>query len=101
MIQLFRLDVRAQIVACLCLSYSAVSWAAAGGQVLQGHVPKAVSAAAAVGKIPPSGRFKLAIGFPLRNRQGLTDLLTQLYIPASPQYHQYLPPEKFTERFGP
>lgn len=43
----------------------------------------------------------LAIGVPLRDPQGLTNFLQALYDPASPEYHHYLTPEQFTERFGP
>src|SRR5208283_3892813 len=42
-----------------------------------------------------------AIGLQLRNQAALTDLIQQLYDPASPNYHQYLTPEQFTEQFGP
>ena len=45
--------------------------------------------------------MNLAIGLPLRNKQELDALLQQLYDPASPNYHRYLTPEQFTERFGP
>ena len=37
----------------------------------------------------------------MRNQAALTNLLHQIYDPASPHYHQYLTPEQFTERFGP
>jgi PKD repeat protein len=43
----------------------------------------------------------LAIGLPLRNQEALGALIKQIYDPASPQYHQYLTTEQFTERFGP
>ena len=46
-------------------------------------------------------RLNLAIGLPLRDREGLTNLLQQLYDPASPNYHRFLTPEQFAERFGP
>jgi hypothetical protein len=37
----------------------------------------------------------------LRNPQGLSDFLRDLYDPASPSFHQFLTPDQFTERFGP
>ena len=46
-------------------------------------------------------RLHLAIGLPLRNQEELTNLLQQIYDPASPNYHHYLTPEEFTARFGP
>ena len=45
--------------------------------------------------------MKLLIGLPLRNGPSLTNLLNDLYNPASPSYHQYLTPAQFTEMFGP
>ena len=41
------------------------------------------------GNLPASQTLNLAIGLPLRNREALTNLLEQLYDPASPVYHQY------------
>ncbi len=46
-------------------------------------------------------RLNLAIGLPLRNREGLTNLLQQLYDPASTNFHHFLTPQEFTEQFGP
>jgi uncharacterized repeat protein (TIGR01451 family) len=45
--------------------------------------------------------MELLIGLPLRNGPTLTNLLHDLYDPASPSYHKYLTPAQFTERFGP
>jgi uncharacterized repeat protein (TIGR01451 family) len=76
---------------------------AAGSQVLHGHVPAAVARL----RLQPLRHFdgtnhlKLAIGLPLRDQAGLSNLLQQIYDPASPNYHHYLTPAQFTERFGP
>jgi len=37
----------------------------------------------------------------LRNRDALTNLLEQIYDPASPNYHHYLTSAQFAEQFGP
>jgi subtilase family serine protease len=76
---------------------------AAGTQVLHGHVPPAVARfnLQPTGQLPATKGLHLAIGLPLRNQEALTDLIQQLYDPASPNYHQYLTPEQFTEQFGP
>ena len=55
-------------------------------QLLHGHVPAAVARLAPVGRLAGSTRLNLAIGLPLRNREALASLLTQLYDPASPNY---------------
>jgi len=54
-----------------------------------------------VDRLPGSTRLNLAIGLPLRNQEGLTKLLQQIYDPTSSQYRHYLTPERFTEKFGP
>jgi uncharacterized repeat protein (TIGR03803 family) len=87
-------------LAFLPLLFSAPAQASAS-QVLHGHVPAAVMALRPVGSLPATNRLNLAIGLPLRNQETLTNLLQQLYDPASPNYRQYLTPEQFTERFGP
>jgi len=69
-------------------------------QVLRGHVPAAAARLQPVGRLPATNRLQLAIGLPLRNREGLTNLLGQLYDPASAGFRRYLTPEEFTEAFG-
>ncbi len=54
-----------------------------------------------VERVAGTNVMHLAIGLPLRDREGLTNLLRQLYDPASPQYRKYLTPEQFSERHGP
>src|SRR5213592_3177908 len=74
---------------------------AAERQVLRGHVPANVSRQRAVGKLPASQSLDLAIALPLRNQEALSNLLAQIYDPASPNYRHYLTPQEFAERFGP
>jgi uncharacterized repeat protein (TIGR01451 family) len=68
---------------------------------LPGHVPQVVRRLSPVGTLPETNQLRLAIGLPLRNKAALTNLMEQLYDPASPQFHHYLTPEQFTENFGP
>jgi hypothetical protein len=71
-------------------------------QGLKGCVPEAVARGLApAGRLPASQQLRLALGLPLRNQPALSNLLLQLYDPASPLFHQYLAPEQFTARFGP
>ena len=67
---------------------------------LPSHMPAAAHAQP-VDRLPGATRLNLAIGLPLRNQDALTKLLRDIYDPSSPQYHQYLTPEQFTEKFGP
>jgi subtilase family serine protease len=80
---------------------SAASVQAAGTQILRGHVPQAVAASKALGRVNPATRLQLAIGLPLRNQVELENLLKQLADPAGPNFRQYLAPAQFAERFGP
>jgi uncharacterized repeat protein (TIGR01451 family) len=70
-------------------------------QHLAGHVPKATATLQSLGSLPPTKELRLAIALPLRNQESLSQLLADLYDPASPRYHQYLTPEQFTVQFGP
>ena len=72
-----------------------------GRRSLQGHIPSVVSQLRPIGTLPGDTNLNLAIGLPLRNREALTNLLTQIYDPASPGYRHYLTPQQFTEQFGP
>lgn len=67
------------------------------------HVPAAVAQhrAALVGPVSPATTIKFNVSLPMRNRDGLTALLRQIYDPANPQYRHYLSVAEFTRRFGP
>ena len=75
--------------------------AAPGLVTLHGHVPAAVSRLQAIGSVSPSNNLYLAIGLPLRNKEGLGGLLQQVYDPSSPIYQRFLTPEQFATQFGP
>jgi len=67
-------------------------------------LPTAVAAPAqaqALNPLPEAQTMRLAISLPLRNQQQLTELLQQLYNPASPNYHHFLTVAEFTAQFGP
>jgi len=68
---------------------------------LPGHVPAMVSSLSSKGLLPATNSLHLAIGLPLRNQDALSNLLQQIYDPASPNYHHYLAPDEFTAQFGP
>jgi uncharacterized repeat protein (TIGR03803 family) len=82
----------------LCAAIPAPAWAA---QQLHGHVPAVVRTLRATGRLNGAQHLQLAISLPLPNQQGLSAFLSQLQDPASPDYHKYLTPAQFTERFGP
>jgi uncharacterized repeat protein (TIGR01451 family) len=96
-----RLSPLAAAMACAALFLlSETPVRAAGTQLLHGHVPPVVARLHPLGNLDETNRLKLAIGLPLRDKWGLTNLLQQIYDPTSPNYHHYMTVEQFTERFG-
>ena len=67
------------------------------------HVPESVitGKAPTAGVCDPKQTLDLALHLPLRNNAELTQLLHDLYDPASPSFHKYLSVAQFTERFAP
>lgn len=57
--------------------------------------------APAAGPLAPTQVLRLELSLPMRNRAQLETLLQQLNDPSSLNYHQFLGPQEFTERFGP
>ena len=78
-----------------------VPTSASGYQQLQGHIPATVSRMSSIGRLPGSQRLNLAISLPLRNQEALSNLIQQLYDPASPLYRHYLTAQQFADGFGP
>jgi len=95
---------RALVLCSLWLVLACMGHSPAFGVTMQkvhiGTTP-VVSRLNPVGRLPASRHLQLAISLPLRNQRALTDLLAQLQNPASPNYHKYLTPAQFAERFGP
>ena len=90
-------------IALLCFTAGVQQAQAAGFQTLSGHVPKAISRfhLQPLRDLEPTNQLSLAVSVPLRDEQGLNDLIQQIYDPTSPQYHHYLTPQQFTAQFGP
>ena len=55
----------------------------------------------AIGAASGQQQIDLSIGLQMRNQPELAGLLTALYNPRSPQYHQFLSPQQFAAEFGP
>jgi len=93
------------LVAAALLWASAVLAAPVSGavatQVLSGHVPKITRQLTALGRLDANYRLQVAIGLPLRNREQLTNLLENIYNPASPNFRHFLKPDEFTASFAP
>lgn len=87
-------------VAAAALAVTAVSQAQ---NVITNQVRPAVrnGQAPLVGPMAANQTMHLTVVLPLRNQDGLDNLLEQLYDPNSPSYHQFLTVEQFTAQFGP
>jgi subtilase family serine protease len=76
---------------------------AAERQILHACVPAAVAALnlQPVDRLPGTNRLHIAISLPFRNQALLLKLFREIYDPASTNFHRFLTPEQFTEKFGP
>ena len=63
--------------------------------------PAAVSQLKPLSPLEATNQMRLAIGISLPDPAGLDKFLTELYDPASTNFHKYLTSEEFTMRFGP
>ena len=72
-----------------------------GRKTLHGHVPPVTASLIPKGRLEPAQHLRLAIGLPLRDQEALTNLLHNIYDPASSNYRQFLTPDQFTKKFGP
>ena len=89
------------LVALACAIFIGAQAAPLGHRVLRGHVPSAALRLKPQGLLEETNRLRLALGLPLRNQAELTAFLRDIYDSTSPQFHQYLKPAQFAERFGP
>ncbi|HWF19676.1 MAG TPA: protease pro-enzyme activation domain-containing protein, partial [Verrucomicrobiae bacterium] len=91
------------VLGCALALFSIATSAIAAPQLTLSphHVPAAVANLQPIGRLPASEQLTIAIGLPLRNQDTLSNLLEQLYDPASTNYHHFLEPQQFAQMFGP
>jgi subtilase family serine protease len=89
----------------ICASLLAISIAARAEQnspkVLNGQIAPLVAQAQLLQVASPGQQLNLSLGLQPRNTAALNSLLSSLYDPQSPQYHQYLTPDQFEALFAP
>jgi len=73
---------------------------AAERQVLRGYVPNPAKQLSPLKRVESTNTLDLTIALPLRDVTQLNKLLQEIYDPSSPNYHHYLTPEEFAQRFG-
>jgi subtilase family serine protease len=70
-------------------------------QALPEATPAQAEGLAPIGRLPASNRLDLVLSLPLRQPEALVRLLKEIYDPTTTNYHRYLTPQQFAERFGP
>jgi subtilase family serine protease len=69
--------------------------------ILSGQEVPLIQQAHLVQNTNPTQQLNLSIGMQVRNPSDLDNLLSEIYDPNSPQYHQYLTPDQFDQLFAP
>ncbi|HZC46961.1 MAG TPA: protease pro-enzyme activation domain-containing protein, partial [Candidatus Acidoferrum sp.] len=87
----------------LLLTIAVARPAAAGeaSMLLEGNHPDEAAEMAGEAAASPSQPLAMHLTMALRNRTELARLLADQQDPASPEYHRWLTPDEFTNRFGP
>lgn len=72
-----------------------------GRKLLHSSIHETAGRQTRIGRLPGTNQLQLAITLPLREQVPLINLLQQIYDSRSTNFHRYLTPDQFTERFGP
>ncbi len=66
-----------------------------------GGLPPLIDVSQLLGTDSSNRTLQMSVGLALRNQDQLNAFLHDVYDPSSPNYHQFLSVEEFTQRFGP
>ncbi len=96
------------LAALLTASVAAAAVSAASGanvrlgaaRVLNGTVPRATAISRYLGALDPAKRIRVALPFVLHNRAAMNRYVSSEYQPGSSDFHAFLSPRQFGERFG-
>jgi xanthomonalisin len=94
---------RARIAILILVSLTGLVAGVAQARVLLGHVPPPVSSLSLqpIGRLGAAERLKLVVVLPLQHNEELRQLVRSVQDQGSTNFHRYLEPRQFTERFGP
>src|SRR5215469_12780799 len=94
---------RTRVVVCTAVLFTVSTVTAEAQTLLTHHVRSATSGKQArfLDRMPPTLSLRLDVVLPLRDKGGLDQFLREVSDPASLNYHRFLSPAKFAERFGP
>ncbi len=99
--RVIRKGLMALILGFFLWATSIFSGLAAPRRVLAGHGTHHWTNLPPISHLGSSSKLGLTLGLPLRNTTVLTNLLRELYDPASPNFRHYLKPEEFAAQFSP
>jgi kumamolisin len=68
---------------------------------LSGHVPPAILHSQKITSLDAEQNLSFSVSMPLNNEDQLDRFLQDLNDPESTQFHQYLSPDEFLEKYGP
>jgi pseudomonalisin len=95
---------RALPIAIVTLALSAMALTSGNASdtvTLTGNHPPAAETLHATGDADPAMRLSMEIRFAVRNQAELNQLLAEQQNPSSPNFHQWLKPGEYEQRFGP
>jgi len=70
-------------------------------QKLEGHRPREMAVLKSLGPVADDKIVDVSIALRAPNEEALNAFVNDVYDPASPNYHAFLTPAEFTERFAP
>jgi kumamolisin len=91
------------ITAISALGLQLLGTATGGGMSrLANHVPfQQIASAQHIGRQNGEARMQIAISLGVKNPSDLEEMVSRLYDPSDPLYHQFLTPEQFTQNYAP
>lgn len=69
--------------------------------VVDSHIDPVIAQSDLVQTAPPSQTLNISVGLQIRHSGEFNNLLSAMYDPASPTYHEFLTPDQFTQEFAP
>ena len=88
-------------IAILLSLWIGPAWSQDGMVAIDGNTPPSLDRATFVKHSDPNGVMKIVVGLKMRNEQDLDDLITRQQDSASPDYHRFIIPADFADRFAP
>jgi subtilase family serine protease len=88
-------------IAILLSLFIPPAWSQDGRVAIQANTPPSLERATFVKRSDPHGMMEIVVGLKMRNEQDLDDLITRQQDSASPDYHRFITPADFADRFAP